>query len=184
MTALRADARRNVERLLAEADAVFREDGTDASLERVARQAGVAIGTLYRHFPHRRALIAALLRERHAALFALGERLLAADDPAGALADWVGACTEHAATYRGLAGLFAADTAEADELHAACGEMTRLTRRITKRARDTGSIRADATVGDIITQINAAAWARAHGRADRLIAFTLAGLGQRQAGSA
>jgi AcrR family transcriptional regulator len=181
MTALRADARRNIERLLAEADAVFGEDGTDASLERVARQAGVAIGTLYRHFPHRRALIAALLRQRHTELFALGERLLGAGDPADALADWVRACTSHAATYRGLAGILAADTAEADELHAACTRMTRLTRRITKRARDAGSIRADATVGDIITLINAAAWTRAHGRADRLITLALAGLSQASA---
>ncbi|MFI1522769.1 helix-turn-helix domain-containing protein, partial [Kitasatospora cineracea] len=57
----RADALRNRERLLAEADAVFREEGTGASLEGVARRAGVAIGTLYGHFPTRAALVAALL---------------------------------------------------------------------------------------------------------------------------
>ncbi|WP_310708881.1 helix-turn-helix domain-containing protein [Nonomuraea sp. 3-1Str] len=53
----RADARRNYERLLAEADAAFREGGVESSLESVARRAGVAIGTLYGHFPTRRALV-------------------------------------------------------------------------------------------------------------------------------
>src|SRR5438309_4353509 len=72
----RADARRNVERLLAAADVAFARHGTDAALERIARDAGVAIGTLYGHFPNRNALITALLRSRHDALFALGERLL------------------------------------------------------------------------------------------------------------
>ncbi|NUU21523.1 MAG: helix-turn-helix transcriptional regulator, partial [Streptomycetaceae bacterium] len=64
----RADALRNYERLLDAADAAFREHGTEASLEGIARRAGVAIGTLYGHFPNRRALAAALLRERHTAL--------------------------------------------------------------------------------------------------------------------
>ncbi|MEV0231768.1 helix-turn-helix domain-containing protein [Nonomuraea sp. NPDC050786] len=72
----RADARRNYERLLAEADAAFRERGVDASLESIARRAGVAIGTLYGHFSSRRALVGALLRERNEALFELGDQLL------------------------------------------------------------------------------------------------------------
>lgn len=69
----RADARRNVARLLAAADEAFQRSGTDAPLEQVARAAGVAIGTLYGHFPHRRALVAAVLRDRHDALFARGK---------------------------------------------------------------------------------------------------------------
>ena len=100
----RADARRNSERLLAEADAAFREHGTQASLENIARRAGVAIGTLYAHFPNRLALVSALLRERHDALFGLGRRLLT-DPPAEALAAWVRAVVAHAAAYRGLGAL-------------------------------------------------------------------------------
>ncbi|WP_236028184.1 helix-turn-helix domain-containing protein [Paractinoplanes lichenicola] len=72
----RADARRNAERLLAAAEAAFREQGVEAPLEQIARRAGVAIGTLYGHFPNRRALLGALLRERNDALFAVGDRLL------------------------------------------------------------------------------------------------------------
>jgi len=60
---MRADARRNYERLLTEARAVFAEHGTDASLEEIARRSGVGIGTLYRHFPNRHAMMNAVFQE-------------------------------------------------------------------------------------------------------------------------
>ncbi|CAM5691902.1 hypothetical protein SANTM175S_07071 [Streptomyces antimycoticus] len=59
---MRADARRNYERLLAEARTAFTRHGTDASLEDIARRAGVGIGTLYRHFPNRTALMGAVFQ--------------------------------------------------------------------------------------------------------------------------
>src|SRR5689334_2491592 len=79
----RRDAVRNRELLLAAARAVFGERGVDASLEEIARQAGVGIGTLYRHFPSRQALIDALLEERLGAVVALADA--AAADPADGL---------------------------------------------------------------------------------------------------
>src|SRR5882757_4474990 len=99
----RADAQRNREHILAAADRALREHGTGASLEGIARQAGVAIGTLYGHFPNRRALCAALLRERHAALFTFGGELPERTSPLDALAEWMGAVAVHAAAYQGLA---------------------------------------------------------------------------------
>ncbi|BCB82267.1 hypothetical protein Pflav_086770 [Phytohabitans flavus] len=79
---MRADARRNYERLLAEADAVFREHGTEASLEEIARRAGVAIGTLYAHFPTRHALLESLMRDRNDAVVAQGRSCWVVSRPA------------------------------------------------------------------------------------------------------
>jgi AcrR family transcriptional regulator len=175
----RADARRNAERLLGEAEAVFREHGVDAPLEHIAKRAGVAIGTLYSHFPNRRALLGALLRERNEALFAHGDRL--ADEAAGdALVAWIRAAVEHAAAYQGLPGVLAAGVDdEASELHASCVRMAAIGERLVARALDAGVIRPDVRGQDVFALMNAAAWLRGHGgaeQADRLLAFTVAGM--------
>ncbi|SHN46643.1 TetR/AcrR family transcriptional regulator [Cryptosporangium aurantiacum] len=175
----RADAQRNAERLLAAAEDAFRRDGTDASLERIARAAGVAVGTLYGHFPRREALIAAVLRTRHDALFGHGETLLAEQPPAEALRSWVRACSVHAATYRGLAELLAAGPGDAaSELHGDCARMADLTHRIAAAARRAGALDATVTDDDLTTLMNAAAWT--HGQSEqqseRLIDATLRGM--------
>ncbi|MGV9784967.1 TetR/AcrR family transcriptional regulator [Nocardia farcinica] len=176
----RADARRNYERLLTEADAVFRAEGAHASLEKIARRAGVAIGTLYGHFPTRRALVGVLLRERNTALFAAAEGLLADPDPGAALTRWVHAVIEHAAAYQGLAALLADGLGdEGSELHESCARMNALGEAILARARTVGAVRADVTADDLFALMNAAAWAREHlprPGADRLVALTLAGM--------
>ncbi|RBQ20772.1 TetR/AcrR family transcriptional regulator [Spongiactinospora rosea] len=175
----RADARRNVERLLAVADGAFREHGVDASLGQIARAAGVAIGTVYAHFATRRALIAALLRERHEALFALGEDLLDRHDPAEALSTWVRECVRNAATYRGLAAVLAAGLDdEASELHESCERMADLTDRVTAAARAAGLLRPEVRADDLTALMGAAAWTRETSgveQGDRLIRFTLDG---------
>ncbi|GAA4969318.1 TetR/AcrR family transcriptional regulator [Pseudonocardia tropica] len=173
----RADARRNRQRLLAEADAVFREDGSGASLERVARRAGVAIGTLYGHFPTRHDLVAALLRRRHDELFAWGEGLGAERGPGAALEAWVRAVVEHASTYSGLADLLVAADA-GSELHDDCARMTAIGEALVAGARAAGAVRADIRGEDVFTLVNAAAWTRAGlspEDADRLVTFTLDG---------
>src|SRR5918997_3877226 len=86
---LRADARRNYERLLTAARAAFDEHGADASLDGIARRAGVGIGTLYRHFPTRSDLLAAVLRDEIEALSAAAERLLTSQAPGDALINWL-----------------------------------------------------------------------------------------------
>ncbi|MFD5564814.1 TetR/AcrR family transcriptional regulator [Kitasatospora griseola] len=172
----RADALRNRERLLAEADAAFREEGTGASLEGIARRAGVAIGTLYGHFPTRAALIAALLEERNRALFAHGERLAEDPDPARALAEWVRAVVGHAAAYQGLTEQLSAGAVELSE---SCAELTALCDRFTDRAGQAGALRGDTTGADLFTLMNAAAWSREHDtreQADRLLELALAGM--------
>ena len=175
----RADAVRNRERLLVEADAVFREHGADASLEGVARRAGVAIGTLYGHFPTRHVLVAALLRRRHDTLFTWGEGLRGGPDPGAALGSWVHAVVEHAATYGGLADLLASGAADAEsELHADCERMSRIGEVLVTEARAAGAVRPDVRGEDVFALMNAAAWAHAGLSpevADRLVGFTLDG---------
>jgi AcrR family transcriptional regulator len=176
----RADARRNHDRLLAEADAAFREEGTDASLEGIARRAGVAVGTLYAHFPTRRALVGALLRERNERLFELGEELLGRHSAATALTAWVRAVIDHATAYRGLAAMLAAGVDdEASELHRSCVRMAELGDRLITAARTAGALRGDATGTDVFALMNAAAWIAeqmSREQADRLVDLTLRGL--------
>lgn len=175
----RADARRNYDRLLAEADAVFGEQGTGASLEGVARRAAVAVGTLYGHFPNRRALVGALLRERNETLFEAGEKLFA-EPPVAALRRWVDMVVAHAATYQGLAALLADGVDdEASELHASCLRMADIGERLVARTIEAGLMRRDVTGADVFTLMNAAAWTREHAsaaQAARLVAFTIDGL--------
>jgi AcrR family transcriptional regulator len=176
----RADARRNYERLLAEADAAFREHGTEAPLEHIARQAGVAIGTLYGHFPNRRTLLGALLRDRHDALFALGDQLVSHPAAAEALAIWMRTVVTHAAAYRGLANVLVDGLDdEASELHAACKRMTAIGDRLVENAREADAIRADVRGADVFALMNAAAWVGeqvSQEQADRLLSFAMDGL--------
>lgn len=175
----RADARRNYDALLAEADATFREQGTGASLEGIARRVGVAIGTLYGHFPNRRALVGALLRERNEALFDAGAALTQAP-PEEALRRWVDLVVAHAASYQGLAELLADGVDdEASELHASCARMTDIGERIVSHAIGSGVVRPDVTGADVFALMNAAAWTREHTseeQAARLVSYTIDGL--------
>ncbi|MFJ8739735.1 TetR/AcrR family transcriptional regulator [Embleya sp. NPDC127516] len=176
----RADAQRNYERILEAADTAFREQGTGASLEGIARRAGVAIGTLYGHFPNRRALAAALLRERHATLFESAEELPEQVPPLAAIADWMGAVAVHAAAYRGLAALLMEGfDDEASELHEACERMAAITESLLSTARDAGAVRAEVTAADIHALMNAAAWLREQvspTQAEHLLRLMVAGL--------
>src|SRR5438045_5776219 len=86
---LRADAVRNRERVLEAAKAVFSAGGPDASLEAVAKRAGVGIGTLYRHFPTREALFEAVYRREVEQLSELAEQLTSAAAPVDALRRWL-----------------------------------------------------------------------------------------------
>lgn len=176
----RTDARRNHDRLLAEADSAFREQGTNASLEGIARRAGVAIGTLYGHFPTRRALISALLRQRNDALFERGEELLAHASAAAALTEWIRAVIEHAAVYRGLAAMLANGfDDEASELHQSCVQMTGIGDRLIVKAREAGALRGDVVGADVFALMNAAAWISeqmSRKQADRLVDLTMGGL--------
>ncbi|MBA0050678.1 TetR/AcrR family transcriptional regulator [Streptomyces sp. AJS327] len=160
----RADAQRNRERLLTEADAVFQEQGTQASLERIARRAGVAIGTLYAHFPSRRALLGELLAERQQRVFDAADELLGQEPPASprdALVSWMHVVAEYSAVYSGLAEQLLGSLDDEDSaLHTACRRVAEAGERLVERAHAAGEIRADVTAEDVFALINAAAWLR------------------------
>jgi len=101
--ALRADAQRNRERLLAVAARAFSAEGPEVTLESVAREAGVGIGTLYRHFPTREALVEAAYRNELTRLCEAAGELLAAEPPDLATRAWMDRFIDYMATKRGMA---------------------------------------------------------------------------------
>ncbi|MER6077431.1 helix-turn-helix domain-containing protein [Streptomyces sp. NPDC001833] len=177
---MRADARRNHDRLLAEARAVFAEHGTDASLEDVARRAGVGIGTLYRHFPTRHALMSAVFEDALSDLLARARELQTAPDPCQALLTWLHEVVVHAAAYRGLSrALMSASPASA---LSRCGTpMREAGNALLTRAQDAGTVRADVQIADLLQLTHAIALAAEESTgdpqlADRLLTLTLKGL--------
>jgi AcrR family transcriptional regulator len=101
---MRADARRNRDKLVAAALQLFTENGTDVALEAVAQKAGVGVGTLYRHFPTREALIEAVYLNELDRLHEGAAELLASHPADEALERWLDLFVQYAVTKRGLAG--------------------------------------------------------------------------------
>ncbi|MGP3636449.1 TetR/AcrR family transcriptional regulator [Streptomyces sp. 24-1644] len=179
---MRADARRNYDRLLNEARASFAEHGTDASLEDIARHAGVGIGTLYRHFPNRQALMYAVFQEALAALLTRSRELAEAEHPCHALVEWLGAIVTHAGEYRGVAqALMSASRDETSALARCNVPLRQAGARLLARAQESGAVRTDVSIDDLMQLTNAIALAAEQspddpGLADRLLTLTLQGL--------
>lgn len=115
----RADARRNEQTVLAAAAAVFVASGVDAPVRDIALQAGVGVGTIYRHFPTRADLVVAVYRHQVEACAESGPALLAqAGSPADALAQWTHLFVDFLATKHGLAFALRSDSGGFDSLHA------------------------------------------------------------------
>ncbi|MBB5164961.1 TetR/AcrR family transcriptional regulator [Mycobacterium sp. AZCC_0083] len=180
---LRADARRNYEALLASADELFTTDGPDASLDKIARRAGVGNATLYRHFPDRRDLLVAVCVGDVRALCKLGDQLHADPDADQAFSGWLRAYIDHVGAKHGLAAAFATGRRDDSELVAACqAAVAAIGSSLLRRAQDGGAVRTDVTLPDVVTLVNAIAMAtesRAAGEADRMLAIVLAGIASR-----
>ncbi|WP_214325810.1 TetR/AcrR family transcriptional regulator [Nonomuraea sediminis] len=180
----RTDARRNHEQVLAAARAAFAEQGTEASLREVARRAGVGIGTLYRHFPTREALLEALLADGFDRLHAQAVELAHTREPGGALATWVRELAVGSSRYDGLpASVMAALHDPGSDLHASCERLRSAAAGLLSAAQQTGEIRADLTPEELLTTVNAMAWAakQAAQPPDRYLNLLLDGLEVRQA---
>jgi AcrR family transcriptional regulator len=149
---LRADARRNYEKLMAAAAAAFAESGLEAQVEDIARRAGVGVGTVYRHFPTKEALVEALAAQHFERLADIAEEALAEDGEAWEIFS--------AAIWRS-ARAAAADVAWCELIgghptvvQAASQGQVRLAEAMTaliERAQKAGTMRQDATVADIKT---------------------------------
>ncbi len=147
----RADSVRNRQRVLEAAKIVFAAGGPEGSLEAVARQAGVGIGTLYRHFPTRQALFEAVYRHEVEHLVKLAEQLSADLPPLEALRRWMHANVAFVATKKGMStALAVAVHASSDLTVYSMDRLSGALETLRRRAVETGEIRADITAEDIL----------------------------------
>src|ERR1700730_11074271 len=147
----RADAVRNRERVLEAAKAVFSAGGPDASLEAVARRAGVGIGTLYRHFPTRETLFEAVYRREVERLGELAGALKGAAAPVEALRRWLRSNVEFVATKKGMVAALALAVHGSSELYAhTFDRLTKAVGALLDRAVAAGEIRSDISAEDLL----------------------------------
>ncbi|MDR7166488.1 AcrR family transcriptional regulator [Nocardia kruczakiae] len=184
----RADARRNYALVLAVAEKEVAAHGAGASLEQIARVAGVGSATVRRHFPTRRALLEAVSRTRIDALCARARELADAEDSRGALLEWLRAVVAYCVGARGLAVALSYDSAGSDPVHDnSCGAaLEEAGEPLLRRAVREGTVATTFTVADLITLIVGIALATEHGpdpaaQADRLFGLVVAGLSPRYA---
>ena len=178
---MRADARRNYAALVAAADAVFAEQGGEAALEEIAQRAGVGIGTLYRHFPTRRALILATIERASNAVNDQGQALLDAPSPGAALETWLRALLEHASAYNGLGAEALRYPPSPDEQADFCSSMRQTCAALLERAQAAGDVRADVNATDLFLLVYSLASAAAQDGApaqtgEHLLTIVLDGL--------
>lgn len=146
----RADSLRNREHLLETAKAAFTEIGADVALEEIARRAGVGIGTLYRHFPTRDAILAAVYQRGVEQLSASAEALSATRSPGEALEAWLHLLIDYMATKRVIAPALRASSGAGSAAYAASGTaITDAMNRLAQAAIDGGDVRADVTPEDL-----------------------------------
>ncbi|MGW2485729.1 TetR/AcrR family transcriptional regulator [Streptomyces sp. NPDC001606] len=180
---MRADARRNYERIVAAAETVVAEHGADASLEEIARHAGVGSATLHRHFPSRQLLLEAVFNGRVETLCAKAHDLLPAPDPGAALVTWLRAVSAHAVANRGLGASLMHGARDGDPtLGSTCHAMiTSAGGELLDRARRMNAVRPDVTIAQLLKLVGAIALATEDdpdgpGEADRLLTLALDGV--------
>jgi AcrR family transcriptional regulator len=148
---LRADGRRNRERLIEAAKAAFGEVGADVSLEEIARRAGVGIGTLYRHFPTREAIVEAVYRREVVHLAGAAARLLGSLPPGEALHQWMRLFVDYIATKKLIAAALGAIAGRGSDLYSfSAGLITDAVALLVGQARVAGDIRTDVDPGDLL----------------------------------
>lgn len=181
---MRADARRNYARLLTAAAEIFAEQGAGASLEDIAARAGVGIGTLYRHFPSRQALLEAVYREHIEALGAEAQVLGSVLSPGEALATWLRSVLAHNVAQRGLKEALMREGGS--ELTAACKrQLQEAGAALLAEAQQAGDVRPDLEITDLLRLLYGIALAielapDRREQADRLLAIMLDGLRSQQ----
>jgi AcrR family transcriptional regulator len=153
---LRADAKRNRDRLLIAATNAFAEDGQDVALEEIAARAGVGIGTLYRHFPHRNALVESAYRHEVAQLCSSAPTLLGSLPPDQALHAWMERFAQYVATKRGMGEALRSAVASDSPLFAHTrDEIVGALRLLMQAGATEGSLRADVDPEDVMRAMGA-----------------------------
>jgi len=176
---MRADARRSRAKLLEAATAAFAEHGADAPLDDIARRAGVGIGTLYRHFPTRTDLQAAVYRSQVLTVCATADELIVTVPPEQAFYGWVRAMAGYLATKRGLSRALVESLGRDSELISGCWVAMRdSAERLLGHAQRAGVLRADVSAQDVLRLVHGITIATEQTPADtdRLLALVLDGL--------
>ncbi len=152
---VRADARRNREKLLEVATAAFATaEGRPVSLESIARDAGVGIGTLYRHFPTREALVEAIYRSELAEVAATARQLLERHPPGVALRRWMDRYADFVAAKRGMAeSLHAMVVSGAVEPSQMRASIVGAVDALLRAGAEDGSLRADVRADDVVSSL-------------------------------
>jgi AcrR family transcriptional regulator len=146
---LRRDAERNRQRILRAAAEVFTQRGLDATLDDVARQAGVGVGTVYRRFPDKESLVAELFADRIDAMVAVAEEALAAPDPWRALVAYLDYAVNTLASDVGLRQLMMFATYGRDQVAYAREQMRPVVSKLVRRAQEAGELRQDFSATDV-----------------------------------
>lgn len=150
----RADSRRNEQTVLQAAARVFATSGIDAPVRTIAAEAGIGVGTIYRHFPSRGDLVTAVYRHQVDGCVELGETFLKdGSRPFEALQEWVGAFIDFLATKHGLASLRTQDDSAAALHRYFLDRLVPVCDRLLAAARDNGDIAADITGYELLRGI-------------------------------
>ncbi len=176
---MRADARRNRERLVQAARAVFSERGSETSMEEIAKAADVGVGTLYRHFPRRIDMVEAVYREDVDGLVALAEHVVASDDPWSALTEWLQAFVRYAESKRTfLTELHEAFEKDPDMALSLRERIRTAAGLVLARAQETGVARPDLTPADLMQLVGGMCMSRTStpSQNERLLVVVLDGL--------
>jgi AcrR family transcriptional regulator len=179
---LRADARRNRDRVLKAARAAFAAEGSDASLDEIARRAGVGTGTVYRHFATKEALFKAVVFDRIDKLIQEARAFSDDLDPSRAFSSFVERLAREGALKQDLIEVLVSDG-----VHLPLGEapifrtLADVLAKLLDGAQRAGSVRSDVSVADLVALLTGAAYAICHSRADderasRLLAIMYDGL--------
>ena len=184
---MRADARRNRELIVAAAEDLFLRDGANASLEEIARRAGVGSATLHRHFPTRKILLETVYFDHVRELCDTAESLAADHDPAEALIAWLRLVDRRATVNNGLAAAMAAgeDDGTPGSLQSCHAMVAAAGGALLERAIGSGAVRSDVGILDLLGLVNALARAggreRSSGDENRLLMLALTGIVTRPA---
>lgn len=151
---MRADARRNYDRLLEAARSAFAEKGAEASLEDIARRAGVGVGTLYRHFPTRQALLESVYIEEVEALCSSAADLTG-EPPWDALTSWLDRFVDYVSTKRALGEQLLATMSPDSTVFRNCHDAIYAAGEpLLQRAKSSGVVRSDVEFTDVIRLVS------------------------------
>ncbi len=184
---LRADAQRNRERLLDAAVRAFSQDGPEVTLDAIAKDAGVGIGTLYRHFPTREALVEAAYRNELARLCDSVPDLLAALPPDQATRMWMNRFVDYMTTKRGMADALRAVIASGGNPYSESrGRLLTAITALLDAGAAAGTVRPDVDPGDVLTSLSGVSMATVdpaqRDRAGRVLDLLMDGLRYRAPG--